>query len=286
MIQSVKFDSSKMNIKKLSNTALTFIIKRLIEIFGIFVSLFGILILVALISYSPEDPNFIYPENTEIKNLLGFQGSFTSDLILQSIGFIAYLIPVTFILTGLNIYKKKEVLILIENTFYIIIYSSFGSIFFNYFYPETFSLYVNGSGGFIGNYYNETFISNLISSYSNFFYYFFILSTLFFFLLSINFNLKNFYQGSKKIIHFFLRKNTKNYTNQNELINEFIPQEEIKDLIQEDLPFIKAESSKSNHKTKFLLPSIDLLKIPTKKEKEALDKNENSDPEFLEKILF
>ena len=37
MIQSDKFDSSKMDIKKLSNTALTFIIKRLIEIFGILV---------------------------------------------------------------------------------------------------------------------------------------------------------------------------------------------------------------------------------------------------------
>ena len=32
MIQSDKFDSSKMDIKKLSNTALTFLIKRLIEI--------------------------------------------------------------------------------------------------------------------------------------------------------------------------------------------------------------------------------------------------------------
>ena len=102
MIQSVKFDSSNMDIKKLSNTAINFIIKRLIEVFGIFVLLFGILIFIALISYSPQDPNFIFPENTQIKNILGFQGSFTSDLIFQSIGIIAYLIPITFIFTGLN----------------------------------------------------------------------------------------------------------------------------------------------------------------------------------------
>jgi S-DNA-T family DNA segregation ATPase FtsK/SpoIIIE len=286
MIQSVKFDSSKMDIKKLSNIALSFIIRRLIEIFGISISLFGILLFIALISYSPEDPNFIFPENTEIKNFLGFQGSFTSDLILQSIGLIAYLVPITFILTGLNIYKRKEVLLLVENSILIIIYSSFGSIFFSFFYPETFSLYINGSGGFVGNYYNQTFINNLISSYTEFFYYFLIFVTIIIFLLSINLNLKNLYQMLKKITHFFSNKNTKNYTNQNELINEFIPQEEIKDLIQEDLPFIKAENSKSNHKTKFSLPSIDLLKIPTKKEKEALDKNENNDPEFLEKILL
>ncbi len=60
MIQSVKFDSSKMDIKKLSNIALSFIIRRLIEIFGISISLFGILLFIALISYSPEDPKFLF----------------------------------------------------------------------------------------------------------------------------------------------------------------------------------------------------------------------------------
>ena len=67
---------------------------------------------------------------------------------------------------------------------------------------------------------------------------------LFFFLLSINFNLKNFYIVLKKLILFFFKKDTKNYKNKNEIINEFIPQDEIKDLIQEDLPFIKAENKK------------------------------------------
>ena len=62
MIQSVKFDSSNMDVKKLANSALTFIVKRLIEISGIIVSILGILLLVSLISYSPNDPNFIFPE--------------------------------------------------------------------------------------------------------------------------------------------------------------------------------------------------------------------------------
>ncbi len=83
-----------------------------------------------------------------------------------------------------------------------------------------------------------------------------------------------------------MKKNIRNYTNKNEVIDEFIPQEEIKDLIQEDLPFIKTENIKSSNKTKFLLPSIDLLKVPSKKERENLNKNENNNPEFLEKILL
>ncbi len=286
MIQSVKFDSSNMDIKKLSNTALAFIIKRLIELFGICIFLLGILLIIALISYSPEDPNFIFPENTEIKNILGFQGSFTSDLIFQSIGIIAYLIPFTFIFTGLNICKKKEILLFIENFFLIIIYSSIGSLFFNFYYTESFEFYINGSGGFVGNYLNKTFISNIIETQPNFFYYFLILAALFFFLLSISFNLKNFYLSLKKLNLIFFKKDIKNYTNKNEIINEFIPQDEIKDLIQEDLPFIKAESNRSTNKTKFSLPTVDLLKIPTKKERDNSEKNENSDPEFLEKILL
>ena len=286
MIQSDKFDSSNMDIKKLSNTALMFVIKRLIEIMGICISLFGIFIFIALISYSPNDPNFIFPDNTVIKNILGYQGSFISDFLLQSIGLIAYLVPITFIFTGTNIFRKKEIFLLIENTFFIVIYSLFGSLFFNIFYIETFTLYINGNGGFVGNYLSETFIKSLINSYNNFFYYFFILITIFFFLISINFNPKNFFQGIKKLIQFILKKNIRNYTNKNEVIDEFIPQEEIKDLIQEDLPFIKTENIKSSNKTKFLLPSIDLLKIPSKKERENLNKNENNNPEFLEKILL
>ena len=103
MIQSGKFDSSKMNIKKLANSVTIFAFNRLIEIYGIIVSICGILLLVALISYSPSDPNFIFPENSEIKNFLGFRGSYTSDLFFQSVGLVSYLIPVTFIFSGISI---------------------------------------------------------------------------------------------------------------------------------------------------------------------------------------
>ncbi len=285
MIQSGKFDSSNMDIKKLSNKALKFITHRLIEIFGISVLLTGVLLFVALISYSPEDPNFIFPENTIIKNILGYQGSVTSDLIFQSIGAIAYLIPITFIFTGFNIFKKKEILLILENTFFIIIYLLFGSIFFSKFYAENFTLYINGNGGFIGNYLSNISFLKLMDTYERFSYYFLIMATLFFFTLSINFNPKNFILNVKKIFNYILKKNSKNYTNKDELINEFIPQDEIKDIIQEDLPFIKAENIKQS-KTKFSLPRIDLLKTPTKKEREDSNKNENNNPEFLEKILL
>ena len=107
MIQSDKFDSLIMNIKKFANLTLYFVINRLIEIKGIIISSLGFLLLLALISYSPTDPNFIFPESTKIKNILGFQGSYTSDLFLQSIGLISYLVPITLIFNGIYIFKIK-----------------------------------------------------------------------------------------------------------------------------------------------------------------------------------
>ena len=82
-----------MNIKKTSNLLLNFAIKRLAEMFGIATFVMGTLLCLALISYSPDDPNFIFPKNTKIQNLLGFKGSFTSDLFFQSVGLVAYLVP-------------------------------------------------------------------------------------------------------------------------------------------------------------------------------------------------
>ena len=105
------------------------------------------------------------------------------------------------------------------------------------------------------------------------------------FLLSINFNLKNFYKNIKKILNFFSNNKTKNYTDKSEIINEYIPQDQIKNLIQEDLPFIKTENISVN-KIKFKLPDLYLLKTPSKKERDNFNKNETHDPEFLEKILM
>ena len=83
MIQSDKFDSLNMNIKKIVNITLLFIAKRLTEIFGFLILSAGVFLFVSLISYSPEDPNFIFPDNTKIRNLLGFRGSYISDIFFS-----------------------------------------------------------------------------------------------------------------------------------------------------------------------------------------------------------
>ncbi len=270
-----------MDIKKTANLLINFTIKRIAEVFGIIVSISGLLLLGALLTFSPDDPNFIFPDNTEIKNFFGFQGSFTSDLFFQSMGLISYLISFTLIITGINILRSKNFFLIIENLFFSILYSIFGTLFLSFYYSEAFALYINGNGGFIGLYLNTTFLNSLILTNEIVFYYLLIILVFILFLISVNFHPLHFFNFLKNLS----KKEHKNYTDKSEVISEYIPQDEIKSLIQEDLPFIKAENT-TNNKVKFKLPNIDLLKIPTKKEREKSLKNDSHDPEFLERILL
>ena len=275
-----------MNIKKIINSTLQFTINRVIEIIGIGISIVGLLVFISLISYSPDDPNFIFPENTEIKNLLGFQGSYVSDIFFQSIGIISYLVPITLFITGINIFSNKDLFLIIENLFFSILYCLLGTLFLSFFYDRAFNLYINGNGGFVGNYLNQSLFGNLINLQKNISYYILLILIFSLFLVSINFRPKKIWNNLKKLFYYFNKDSNKSYTDKSEIINEYIPQEEIKNLIQEDLPFIKAEKIKQDEKTKFKLPSLDLLKTPTKKERENSSKEETHDPEFLEKILL
>ena len=275
-----------MEFKKLANNTINFGINRIIETAGIALVVLGLLLLVSLATFSPDDPNFIFPDNTEIKNLLGFNGSYTADLFFQTFGLIALLIPFTLIFSGLNIVLNKKIFLIFESIFYSVLYSSFGSLFFSFFYPAAFNLYINGNGGFIGKYLETTFLTSLININSQISYYLLILIISILFLISVHFKINYFYKIIKKLLMLIFVKKEKSYTNENEIISEFIPQEEITNLIQEDLPFIKSENKSPSKKIRFKLPTIDLLKIPTQKDREKLKDEDYIDSEFLEKILL
>ena len=274
-----------MDIKKIFNKTLDFTFKRVIELFSILLILLSILLLLSFLTYSPDDPNFIFPKNAEIKNLLGFTGSYISDLFFQSIGIISFLIPITIFFTSINLFKNKKLVILIENIFFSVLYSVFGCLFLSVFYDNSFWLIFNGNGGFVGNFLEKSFLFSIINLNSQISYYLLIILVLFLFLVSINFNLKVIINSFKK--YFFLIK-------KNKLSQENIPidnsdsysnsDENVNTRIQVDLPFSKNINVKKNE-TKFKLPLIDFLKEPSKKEKENR-KNDKNDETILEKILL
>ena len=275
-----------MNIKDLSKKSLDFTIKRVAEIIGILFICASVLLFLSLISYSPEDPNFIFTENTEIKNILGFRGSYTSDLFFQSIGLISYLVSITIFFTGINLIKNKNFLTIFENTFYLILYSIIGSLFFTIFYPNSFWLSINGNGGFVGIFFQNTFLLSLINLNKDISYYITLILIIIIFLISINFSIRYLLNIFKNIF-LFLKK----YKNKKPVITNDTNEESQKIIdnlqkpTQEDLPF-NAKSTEITNKYKFKLPSINYLKSPTKAEQQK-NLNENKiDENTLEKILL
>ena len=153
-----------MEIKTFFNKIIDFTLKRFAELVGLLLVISSILLFLSLISYSPEDPNFIFPENTEINNILGSKGSFTSDIFYQSIGLISILIPITIFFTGINVFIKKSFLKILENIFFIVIYSLLGSLFFSSFHDQSFWLTINGNNGFVGNLFEDSFFIKIIKN--------------------------------------------------------------------------------------------------------------------------
>ena len=152
-----------MKIKNFVDKTTSFLFRRLTELTGAVLLSLSVLLFISLVSYSPEDPNFIFPESTEIKNLLGSKGSYASDILFQSIGLTSLLIPISFFFISLSVIIDKKILQIIESLFFIILYSITGVLFFTVFHTETYWLLINGNNGFIGNLFEETFIVNLIN---------------------------------------------------------------------------------------------------------------------------
>ena len=259
-----------------------FLIKRITELFGLLVIFVSIAILISIMSYSPDDPNFIFSQSTKIQNLLGFKGSIVSDFLFQSVGLISYLIPLTLFFSGVNILVNKMQIVFIDNLFFCILYVIFGCLFFSYFRDQSYLLTVNGSGGFVGLFLKDSFLVSIIELNQNISYYFLIILTFFLFLISINFKLN-------KVIYFI--NLSKNIIKTKEKKIDIMPKrEEYVDLarenqnkkIQEILPF---NNNSENNVKKFILPDLKLLKSPSRNETVA-KKNEDINEEFLEKVLM
>ena len=271
-----------MFIKNYINKIAYFILRRLAELIGIFLIISSILLFLSLISYSPEDPNFIFPENQQIKNILGLRGSFIADIFFQSVGLISLLIPFSLFFTGLSITTNKKIIIIIENIFFIILYIIFATLFFGIFYEETYWLIINGNDGFVGKLMSETIVSDLLNTYKSFSYYILIFFILFFFLLSSNFKIIHLFKIFSFIKYILISKN--NNSNNRVNLSQVNLQTEQKieaPRIQEDL-FAKNKSSLNDIRIK--IPLIDFLKKPENSSNKKDDIK--IDAEGLEKILL
>ena len=263
-----------MNLKIKNIDLKAFIFNRLIEIFAIGLFLLAILLSLAVMTYTPDDPNFIFSEGQKVKNLLGINGSIISDFFFQSVGLISYFIPITIIFSAINIFFKKTPSIIVNNIFLVVCYSLIGTFFLSVFLTSPYFLYINGNGGFVGNFLNESVFLKLEFLNNKITYYFSLITFILLFVLSLN---PNSYW-----IKIFIRKKKGDQV-KDQIISQD-PQFKEKETVQET--FNLSESISEPKKVgAFKLPSLDFLKVPEKKVKNAKEEKK-VDADFLEKVLL
>lgn len=263
-----------MNLKIKNIDLKAFIFNRLIEIFAIGLFLLAILLSLAVVTYTPDDPNFIFSEGQKVKNLLGINGSIISDFFFQSVGLISYFIPITIIFSAINIFFKKTPSIIVNNIFLVVCYSLIGTFFLSVFLTSPYFLYINGNGGFVGNFLNESVFLKLEFLDNKITYYFSLIAFILLFVLSLN---PNSYW-----IKIFIRKKKDDQV-KDQIISQD-PKFKEKEIVQET--FNLSESISEPKKVgAFKLPSLDFLKVPEKKVKNAKEEKK-VDADFLEKVLL
>ncbi len=263
-----------MNLKIKNIDLKAFIFNRLVEIFAIGLFILAILLSLAVVTYTPDDPNFIFSEGQKVKNLLGINGSIISDFFFQSVGLISYFIPITIIFSAINIFFKKTPSIIVNNIFLVVCYSLIGTFFLSVFLTSPYFLYINGNGGFVGNFLNESVFLKLEFLNNKTTYYFSLITFILLFVLSLNPN-------SYWIKIFIKRKKGDQVKDQ---IVSQDPQFKEKETVQET--FNLSESISEPKKVgAFKLPSLDFLKVPEKKVKNAKEEKK-VDADFLEKVLL
>lgn len=81
-----------MVFSRSKNIATSFLRSRLYELTGLSFLIFSLALSAALLTHAPTDPSWSLAADSEIQNLLGSFGAITSDLFLQFLGPLSYVL--------------------------------------------------------------------------------------------------------------------------------------------------------------------------------------------------
>ena len=168
-------------MKLLPDTIKNFLINRLLEISGITSILLSLFILISVASYSSFDPSLLNLNNHEIKNIAGYVGANTSEILLQLFGYSCFLICIILVSWAYKLFFSKNLELFALNFLLLPITVTLLAIFF-----EAINLPI--TNGFIANqsliFINETNL--IVNNYVN---YLFLTLIFIFFLISLFFTM-------------------------------------------------------------------------------------------------
>ena len=271
-----------------------FLKNRTIELIGLMLILFALLLSLSFFSYSPNDPTFLFgAEAKNISNLLGVYGGIVSDFLLQSFGLTSFLVLITIISWGINLIIKKEIKKIKFKIFYLFLYIIFSCLFIYSTFNNSFWLIDNGNSGFVGQIMFDKIAHLVPLALHEYIFFIFLFLSIIFFILASGINLKYLLFIPKVFSNLFKKQNnlSDNLETDNDQSNLFISQE--LDLKKDQPTFSFDETApintpairKENFKN-FKLPSLDLLEKNVSKIN-LLDIAKNRpDGSFIEKILL
>ena len=267
-----------------------FLKNRTIELLGLSLVFFAVLLSVSFFSYTPNDPTFLYgSETNNIKNLLGLYGGIVADFLLQSFGLTSFLVLITILSWGLNLIIKKKIKKIKYKFFYLFLYIIFSCLFIYSSYNNSFWLIDNGNSGFVGQIIFDEIIIILPFVKHEYSTFFFLVLSIVFFVFASGINFKYLLIKPIFISNYFKRNNDleMNYDLNNTLDSHDSALEKTQQTFSFDkTPKVKESLLKNETFKNFKLPSLDLLeKNPSKINLLDLSKN-RPDGSFIEKILL
>ena len=261
-----------------------FIQKRLLELGSLVIIFISIGFFIFLINYSPVAEEISKQEYNFLIYYIKIIGNFLSDFFLQSFGLAAFLFPACVTIWGLRILFFKvlnnislKILTLVASTIFL-------AVSISLYKNESFWLFYNGNGGFLGNAIKTKLVNYLALPKSEYLLIITLLISIFLFFFSSELKFKSIFLFISKFFSFFSKyKKTQNIESEKIIQNE----NSIIEKKQQDLPFKYAEEKNIFKKINFKLPSISFLEKNLESKLRSDNKNQNSkNAEFLEKILL
>src|SRR5215510_213189 len=85
-----------------------FLRRRMMELIGVAVAGLGVMVLLALFTYSPGDPSLNHATGRAPHNTMGVPGAYLADLLLQTFGLAIVLVPVALITWGVRLVRTHH----------------------------------------------------------------------------------------------------------------------------------------------------------------------------------
>ena len=267
----------------ISENVKNFAHRRFSEIFGLILASLSIYLLTTLITYNPDDPNFSLTSDEKIQYIFGIKGNLIADFLFQTFGIISYLLIFNIFCWGIGYILRKKYYDILKKIFFVIAYLTTGSASINILYNNSFLLFYNGNGGFLGEEIKKIFY--LFYDFDSGIYLGFSLAviSIIFFVLAVEFKLKNFFYFYKIFKNLIFKKEEEDNLYSSDL--EIEKEEKTQEIYQPNLPFQKIKSW--SKEINFKLPPINFLKKNL--DKKILEKSKEDNlinSKFLEKIFM